>query len=68
MTVTVSNPRLYIAGLPECPLHSIHLKLKVYLTLVTSSNTNIKELNYKDKEILHATKLITFIVKSYSRI
>ena len=30
LTVTAFKPRLYIAGLPECPLHSTRLKLGTY--------------------------------------
>ena len=39
MSDTVSKPRIYLAGLPECPLHSIRLKSR-YLIL-TGGNINI---------------------------
>ena len=34
VTVTASKPRLYVAGLPECPPHSIQLKARFLILTV----------------------------------
>ena len=49
MTVTVSKPRLYIAGLPECPPHSIFLISKC-LNLTWKHGNKIINENINESE------------------